>query len=123
VRNVVEQQQPLTEQTKADICASLQLAIGKLLAIKATRALEVTGMKRLVLSGGVAANQALRAQLTEACHKVGAAFFAPPLALCTDNAVMIAYAALRRAQKGQEGDSLDSNIRVRWPVEDLVSCV
>jgi N6-L-threonylcarbamoyladenine synthase len=119
VRTLVEKHQPLTDEVKADICASLQLAIGKLLAIKSLRALETTGMKQLVLSGGVAANQALRTQLTEACASVGATFFAPPISLCTDNAVMIAYAALLRAQKGHQGDNLDVNIRVRWPVEDL----
>ena len=119
VRNLIEQHQPLTEQTKADICASLQMAIGKLLAVKAVRALQMTGMKQLVLSGGVAANKALRAQLAEACAEADAAFFAPPLSLCTDNAVMIAYTALLRAQNGQQGDSLGSNIRVRWPVEEL----
>lgn len=119
VRTLVEKNQPLTDKTRADICASLQYTIGKLLALKATRALETTGISRLVLSGGVAANQALRQHLTEACAAMDATFFAPPLDLCTDNGVMIAYAALRRAQQGYKGDGLHSNIRVRWPMEEL----
>lgn len=119
VRTLVEKHQPLTDEVKADICASLQFAITKLLSIKAERALEMVGMKQLVISGGVAANRSLREQLAQMCAARGASFFAPPVSLCTDNAVMIAYAALLRAQKGHQGDGLNVNIRVRWPVEEL----
>jgi len=64
--------------------------------------------------GGVAANRAVRAELEAVAAAEGLAFHAPPLALCGDNAVMIAWAALER---GDAGDPLDAPVRARWPLD------
>ncbi|HUB76534.1 MAG TPA: tRNA (adenosine(37)-N6)-threonylcarbamoyltransferase complex transferase subunit TsaD [Solirubrobacteraceae bacterium] len=78
------------ERVRADLAASYQRAIVEALVRRAARALERTGLRRLALGGGVAANGALRGRLEE----LGVELFLPPLALCTDNAAMIAAAAL-----------------------------
>jgi N6-L-threonylcarbamoyladenine synthase len=59
---------------------------------KAEKALRQTGMKQMVLAGGVAANSHLRASLTEMCQNCGVTLYAPPISLCGDNAAMIAAA-------------------------------
>jgi N6-L-threonylcarbamoyladenine synthase len=78
------------EQTRADLAASYQRAIVEALVRRVERGLERTGLARLALGGGVAANGVLRARLAT----LGVELFLPPLALCTDNAAMIAAAAL-----------------------------
>jgi N6-L-threonylcarbamoyladenine synthase len=78
------------EQTRSDLAASYQRAIVEALARRVERGLERTGLRRLALGGGVAANGVLRARL----QGLGVDLFLPPLALCTDNAAMIAAAAL-----------------------------
>jgi N6-L-threonylcarbamoyladenine synthase len=78
------------ERVRADLAASYQRAIVEALARRAERALDRTGLRRLALGGGVAANGVLRARLAA----LGAELFLPPMALCTDNAAMIAAAAL-----------------------------
>jgi N6-L-threonylcarbamoyladenine synthase len=76
-------------QIRADLAASYQRAIVEALVRRAARALEQTGLQRLALGGGVAANGVLRARL----EALGVELYLPPLALCTDNAAMIASAA------------------------------
>jgi N6-L-threonylcarbamoyladenine synthase len=78
-----------TERRRADLAASYQRAIVEALAIRAQRALEQTGLTRLAVGGGVAANGPLRERLA----RLGAELSIPPRALCTDNAAMIASAA------------------------------
>jgi N6-L-threonylcarbamoyladenine synthase len=75
------------------------------------------GPARLVLAGGVAANQALRQRLTEMAGKRGALLVAPPLRLCTDNAAMIAWAGLERWRQNPVADGLDFAPRPRWPLD------
>jgi N6-L-threonylcarbamoyladenine synthase len=70
----------------------------------------------LVVSGGVAANSALRGGLAALAGKSGLRFVAPPLALCTDNAVMIAWAGVERLRLGLI-DPLDAKARPRWPLD------
>lgn len=77
-------------QIRADLAAAYQRAIVEALARRVERALERTGLRRLALGGGVAANGALRERLAT----LGVELFLPPMALCTDNAAMIASAAL-----------------------------
>ena len=72
----------------------------------------------LVVAGGVAANQALRARLAEAAEAAGSRMIAPPPWLCTDNAAMIAWAGLERLALGLT-DGLDFAPRPRWPLEAL----
>ncbi len=66
---------------------------------------------------GVAANLELRGTLQALCDKNGFRFVAPPLHLCTDNAVMIAWAGLERMASGAEPDTLDVQPRSRWPLD------
>ena len=84
----------------ADICASFEEAVVDVLVDKARRAVEMTGVERLSLVGGVAANQRLRQRLQEMCRQRGYQFFTPSLRYCTDNAAMIAKAGYILAQLG-----------------------
>jgi len=79
-------------QRRADLAASFQAAVVDVLAVKCKQALRKTGLKRLAVGGGVAANKALRAALAAMALKEGAELFVPPLTLCTDNAAMAAVA-------------------------------
>ncbi len=90
----------LPEQTLCDICAGVRQAIIDVLLHKTMKALRRTGHKVLAVSGGVSCNAALRAQLTEQCRRAGVEAVLPPNSLTTDNAAMIAYAGMLRAQHG-----------------------
>lgn len=83
----------------ADIAASFQRQVVTVLADRAFRALEAKKVKTLAVSGGVAANSELRAFLSAEAEKRGVKFFSPPLALCTDNAAMIAASGYFRYLK------------------------
>jgi N6-L-threonylcarbamoyladenine synthase len=74
------------------VAASFQQAVVDVLSAKARQALRHTGLKRLAVGGGVAANRPLRAALERAAAEEGAELFIPPQALCTDNAAMAAVA-------------------------------
>ena len=105
------------DYTRADIAASFQAAAVDCLLDRTRRALARTsGMTALVVAGGVAANQTVRAALSELAADHRLAFGAPPLALCTDNAAMIAWAGIERLAKG-ESDPLDFRARPRWPLD------
>ncbi|MCF3933381.1 tRNA (adenosine(37)-N6)-threonylcarbamoyltransferase complex transferase subunit TsaD [Acuticoccus sp. M5D2P5] len=121
VRLAAQKTAPLTDQDVADICASFQDAVARLLERKAGAALDAfrdsegEAAPTLVAVGGVAANLVLRGALTRAAEARGVAFVAPPLALCTDNGAMIAYAALERVSaQSIEGDG---RVRSRWPLD------
>jgi len=107
---------------KADLAAATQAAIVDVLASKSLRALRQTGLRTLVVAGGVGANRLLRARLqhamTESCGQV----FFPPLEFCTDNGAMIAHAAALRIAQGLEPLRPDAHaltVRPRWNLEDL----
>ncbi|MBZ9790645.1 tRNA (adenosine(37)-N6)-threonylcarbamoyltransferase complex transferase subunit TsaD [Rhizobium sp. 3T7] len=125
VRQAATEIAPLTEQDVADICASFQKAISRTLKDRIGRGLErfkaefsdVDGGPALVVAGGVAANLEVRSTLQSLCGKHGFRFVAPPLRLCTDNAVMIAWAGLERMATGVEPDDLDVQPRSRWPLD------
>ncbi|WP_437977186.1 tRNA (adenosine(37)-N6)-threonylcarbamoyltransferase complex transferase subunit TsaD [Sorangium sp. So ce295] len=93
-------------QALRDLCAAFQGAVVDALVQKTVRAARAEGIGRVVLGGGVAANQGLRAKMTAACERRGLALFVPPLASCTDNGAMIAYAGALRLAAG-ERDTLD----------------
>lgn len=90
----------LDEQTLCDLCAGVREAIVDVLARKTARALRHTGHKVLAVSGGVSCNSALRARLAHVCEQHHCRLLLPPPALTTDNAAMIAYAAMLHAQAG-----------------------
>ncbi len=103
---------------RADIARAFQDAVVETLAIKCRRALEQTGAKRLVVAGGVGANQALRTRLREIAQDLGGEVFYPRPALCTDNGAMIAYAGWCRLRAGEQSD-LGFNVTARWPLGEL----
>jgi N6-L-threonylcarbamoyladenine synthase len=120
VRMKVQETSPLTNQQKADICASFQFTAGESIcdrtghAIAQFRELHPEG-KNFVLAGGVAANQYLRGRLESLLSTYGMTLVAPPLKLCTDNAAMIAWAGIERFRLGLT-DGLDFEPRARWPL-------
>ena len=91
---------PLEETRRADLAASFQQAVVDVLALKARQALEQTGLRRLAVGGGVAANRALRQALEAMTTRLGAELFIPPMEFCTDNAAMAAMAV----EKWRAGD-------------------
>ncbi|MEW6694766.1 MAG: tRNA (adenosine(37)-N6)-threonylcarbamoyltransferase complex transferase subunit TsaD [Pseudomonadota bacterium] len=105
---------------QADLAASTQAAIVDVLVHKAVAALRATGLRRLVVAGGVGANRALRQRLDQACVRHGWRVHYPEPALCTDNGAMIALAAAMRWQVGAwppGGDGLAFDVLPRWPLE------
>lgn len=106
------------DQARADIARAFQDAVVDTLAIKCWRALQQTGLVRLVVSGGVSANTALRERLGRIAGEEGAEVFYPRLEFCTDNGAMIAYAGCRRIQAGQ-AEPLAFSATPRWPLDVL----
>ncbi|UVK76697.1 MAG: N(6)-L-threonylcarbamoyladenine synthase, TsaD subunit [Sodalis sp. Fle] len=106
------------EQTRADIAHAFEDAVVETLAIKCRRALDQTGLQRLVIAGGVSANYTLRANLTNMMHLRGGEIFYARPEFCTDNGAMIAYAGMARLQIGAYAD-LSISVRPRWSMEEL----
>jgi N6-L-threonylcarbamoyladenine synthase len=104
--------------TKADIARGFEEAIVETLAIKCRRALAQTGYTRLVVSGGVGANQRLRAQLAAAGQNEGFHTYFPRLAFCTDNGAMIALAGSIRLAAGQHSGP-EIRVQPRWDLQAL----
>ncbi|MBC7142337.1 MAG: tRNA (adenosine(37)-N6)-threonylcarbamoyltransferase complex transferase subunit TsaD [Rhodobacteraceae bacterium] len=118
---VVAEKDGLTVRDRADLCAGFQAAVADVLAEKSRRAITdylalAPAEPVLAVAGGVAANDAIRAGIEEVCHAAGLRFVAPPLALCTDNAAMIAWAGIERLRLGLV-DGLDLVARPRWPLD------
>lgn len=110
----------LAAQDQADLAAGFQAAVVDVLAEKTRRALAIyapmTETPCICVAGGVAANMPIRTALQTVAAQAGASFIAPPLALCTDNAAMIAYAALEQMET-RAPDGLDLSARPRWPLD------
>lgn len=111
----------LTAADRADLCAGFQEAVAEVLAQKARRATAAylamaPEAPVLAVAGGVAANARIRAGLQTVCADMGLRFVAPPLALCTDNAAMIAWAGIERFRLGHV-DGMDLAARPRWPLD------
>ena len=112
-----------SEQSMADIAFAFQEAVVDTIFIKCRRALEQTGHKRLVVAGGVSANVALRAKLTDLLESKGGKAYYPGPKFCTDNGAMIAYAGYCRHQailKGQDQfEEPAVRAKPRWPIVEL----
>lgn len=104
---------------RADIAASFQHAVVDTLVKKCTKALKQTGLKTLVIAGGVSANQALRTTLESSVDAIGGVVHYAPPHLCTDNGAMIAYAGHARLSMGSM-DDLSVACVPRWSMESLV---
>lgn len=118
---VIAEHGGIPQQDRADICASFQVAVSDVLAEKTRRALTILSEETdaplsLAVAGGVAANQTLRSALLDVCAEFECTFSAPPLALCTDNAAMIAYAGIEKYSLGETDDTTLS-ARPRWPLD------
>ncbi|MGN8005877.1 tRNA (adenosine(37)-N6)-threonylcarbamoyltransferase complex transferase subunit TsaD [Acidovorax sp. 22279] len=109
------------EARKADLAASTEAAIVEVLVKKTLAALKQTGLKRVVVAGGVGANRHLRAQLNAACAAAKVRVHYPELHLCTDNGAMIAMAAAMRLQAGQQHANTDYafDVKPRWPLDAI----
>jgi N6-L-threonylcarbamoyladenine synthase len=120
----IAERETMDAEGQADLCGAFQLAVADCLAEKTRRALDIfkaetAGDVRLVVAGGVAANQTVRALLNDVAEQVGATLTAPPLRHCTDNAAMIALAGAERLKAGLvEGNGLDFAARPRWPLDE-----
>lgn len=114
------------QQTRADIARAFEDAVAETLVIKCRRALEQTGLERLVVAGGVSANRRLRECLREMAEKEGIKTYFPRLEFCTDNGAMIAYAGYQRLRIGQS-QPLSFSAWPRWsliqPAPDTVQAL
>ncbi len=113
------QQHQLDEQTRADIAHAAQEAIVDVLVSKALSALKQTGLDRLVVAGGVGANQLLRDRLSENIGKHGGNVFYPDMEFCTDNGAMIAFAGAMRLQHQEAPRDYRFNVKPRWDLQEL----
>ena len=111
-------EQDIDEQTRADIARAFEDAVVHTFVIKCRRALQATGLKSLIIAGGVSANLRLREGLQGMVEKERSRLFYAKPRFCTDNGAMIAYAGCQRLLAGEtEGLALD--VRPRWPLESL----
>jgi len=120
VRTLVETLSPLSKKDKADIAASFQKTIADTLCNRLENCLNShgKGVENLVVAGGVAANLYLREKLQMTAIQAQKKLVVPPPALCTDNAVMIAWAGVERLQAGYVS-SLEFAPRPRWPLAEM----
>lgn len=111
---------PLTESEKADLAFEFQEAVAEVLVTKALAAVMSSGMRTLVVAGGVGANRRLRIRLDEYAGRAGIKVYYPELELCTDNGAMIAFCGAQRLLAGAE-PSTDGSfaVRPRWPMQEL----
>ncbi|KKC35158.1 protein kinase [Devosia epidermidihirudinis] len=122
VRLQAEALAPLTDQDVADIAASFQDTVATIIEVRSRQALERFAAQfpgqamQLVVAGGVAANLRIAAGLRTLCDTLGATLIVPPIALCTDNGAMVAWAGAERFMLG-DTNGLDFTARPRWPLD------
>jgi N6-L-threonylcarbamoyladenine synthase len=108
---------PAAHPQRENLAASVQAAIVDSLVAKSLAALKQTGLRQLVVAGGVGANERLREALTTGALRLGASVFYPPVALCTDNGAMIAHVGALRLGEAQHDYAV--HVRPRWPLVEL----
>ncbi|TEA27944.1 tRNA (adenosine(37)-N6)-threonylcarbamoyltransferase complex transferase subunit TsaD [Candidatus Schmidhempelia bombi] len=118
IRQYTNSENRLDTQTRADIARAFEDALVDTLVIKAKRALEQTGFKRLVIAGGVSANKTLRYRLQQLMQERKGEVYYPRVEFCTDNGAMIAYAGLIHLKQQQSAD-LAITVKPRWPLDQL----
>jgi N6-L-threonylcarbamoyladenine synthase len=122
VRELTADGHPLDEPQRADIARGFQDAIVEVLVKKSLRAVKDSGLKQLVVAGGVGANLELRRQLDARAAKLKIAVFYPEFEFCTDNGAMIALAGALRLQSGAATKPAGAfAVRPRWPLADLIA--
>ncbi|MBS9404730.1 tRNA (adenosine(37)-N6)-threonylcarbamoyltransferase complex transferase subunit TsaD [Halomonas sp. TRM85114] len=109
----------LDEQARADVARAFEEAVADTLVIKCRRALDQTGLKRLVVAGGVSANARLRERLAHETDKRSARAYYPRGRFCTDNGAMIAYAGTQRLLAGEHDEIGIMKAVPRWPLASL----
>ncbi|WP_275287936.1 tRNA (adenosine(37)-N6)-threonylcarbamoyltransferase complex transferase subunit TsaD [Halomonas elongata] len=115
----LETEGALDDQARADVARAFEDAVVDTLAIKCRRALDATGLKRLVVAGGVSANHRLRERLEREATKREARVYYPRGRFCTDNGAMIAYAGAQRLHAGEHDEPGQMQAVPRWPLETL----
>lgn len=110
---------PDDDQTRADIARAFEEAVVDVMVIKCRRALEQTGMHRIVVAGGVGANRRLRSTLQRMAAERGAKVYYPRTEYCTDNGAMIAYTGYVRLQYESQSD-LRIEAKARWGIDELM---
>jgi N6-L-threonylcarbamoyladenine synthase len=108
----------LDDQARADVARGFQEAVVDTLAEKCRRALRITGHRRLVVAGGVGANQRLRERLAGIAGDCGAELYFPQAQFCTDNGAMIALAGCMRLQAGGARSAAAIGARAKWELGD-----
>ena len=107
------------ERGRADVAHAFQVAVVETMAIKCRRAIRETGVKRLVIAGGVGANRALRQRLAEVAEREGGSVHYPRLEFCTDNGAMIAQVGALRLAAGEHLPDPTFDAKPRWTLEAL----
>ncbi|MBL4820475.1 MAG: tRNA (adenosine(37)-N6)-threonylcarbamoyltransferase complex transferase subunit TsaD [Gammaproteobacteria bacterium] len=122
VRNTIADQQDgggnIDSQTAADIARAFEDAVVSTFVIKCRRALQQTGLRTLIIAGGVSANLRLREGLQGLVDQLDSRLYYAQPRYCTDNGAMIAYAGCKRLQAGQR-DDLEIIVMPRWPLDTL----
>jgi N6-L-threonylcarbamoyladenine synthase len=120
---IVNLDRPLDAAIAADLAAGFQAAVCDVVVDRTDHAIDMFENShgaggRLVVAGGVAANQAIRTALADLARQRGMTLSVPPMGLCTDNAAMVAWAGIERLRTGGP-DGLDFAPRPRWPLDEV----
>ncbi|SDO15989.1 O-sialoglycoprotein endopeptidase [Halomonas shengliensis] len=115
----LEAEGALDDQARADVARAFEEAVVDTLVIKCRRALDQTGLKRLVVAGGVSANTRLRERLERECARRAARAYYPRGRFCTDNGAMIAYVGAQRLLAGERDEQGVMKAVPRWPMDTL----